>query len=225
MDPQLAEYLDNAIQTRINVAIQPYLELIDELRATILEKDLRIKELEDQLAATKPTNPPPSTPNVNNRIDDLEQRSRSWNVRISGAKLQPDQSTDQVVIDIAKSMGVKLDKSDIDWSHRISKPSQEKGQQIIVRFLRRNDRAEFIKARRKLREPNHAYSSVYISEDLTRARYSVLRQLIALRREKKIFAAWSFQGSVFYKTKENDRPSKIMDISAFSSDQVITEDI
>ena len=225
MDPQLAEYLDNAIQTRINVAIQPYLELIDELRATILEKDLRIKELEDQLAATKPTNPPPSTPNVNNRIDDLEQRSRSWNVRISGAKLQPDQSTDQVVIDIAKSMGVKLDKSDIDWSHRINKPSQEKGQQIIVRFLRRNDRAEFIKVRRKLREPNHGYSSVYISEDLTRARYSVLRQLIALRREKKIFAAWSFQGSVFYKTKENDRPSKIMDISAFSSDQVITEDI
>ena len=45
---------------------------------------------------------------------------------------------------------------------------------------------------------------------LTRPRYSLLRELNKIRKEKKIFAAWAFQGNIYFKLKENDdKPVKV----------------
>lgn len=216
---------------RIAIAIQPHLELIEKLQATIEAKDERIRELEAKLAkleaspAPAPPVPAPELSTIHSKLDEFEQRNRQWNVRISGLKEDKAGNTDAIVLDIANTLEVDLSEVDIDWSHYISnqKPSNGNPHQIIVRFARRNIRRRFISARKRLRtlDKNHKYNSVYISEDLTQSRYKLLRTLIQKRKEGKLHSAWSFQGVLYYRLAENSNPTPIKDVLGFDVDSIL----
>ena len=193
-DIEMSEYDDDdngmsefeqLLELKVELAVKPHLARIDELLLIINEKDQRILELEKELSTLRAASPKSnSADDLSSKCDDLEQRSRGWSVRLSGVredgdKISPTTNTDAIVLDVAKSIGVNLQATDIDWSHYIGKPDKKKGRQLIVRFSRRNTRREFISARKELRNLQNTdpYSSIYINEDLTKIRFNFLREL------------------------------------------------
>lgn len=218
--------LQHLIDNRIQIALQPHLDLIVKQKEIIDAQEQRIRDLEAQLAAREPSTSGTAhaLPNMNipAKIDDIDQRGRAWNLRLSGVKIQDAKSTDPIVLDIAKTLGVDLKADDIDWSHYTSKPDQTKGRQLIVCFRSRNIRRDFISARKRLRElpKDSQYSSVYVNEDLTTIRYSLLRSLQQKRKDGKIHAAWSFQGRLFYKCTPEAAPIRVNDTLGFNVDNL-----
>jgi hypothetical protein len=153
------------------------------------------------------------------KIDELEQRARSWNLRLTG--VAPDvEDTDKLVIDIAASIGVKLNQNDIDCSHYVGSTLQKHGRQIIVRLTRRNVIVKLFKVKKDLRKDDNVFNKVYINEDLTQHRYSMLQRLLLKKREGRIVGAWSHQGRIFYRVDGTSKPVRVSNILEFDPDSI-----
>ena len=83
--------------------------------------------------------------------DNLEQYSRRNSLRISGIPEEPDENTDQRVIQLAGGLGIDISPNDIDRSHRVGKLELDRGRtgrgplktkrrkrDILVKFARYN---------------------------------------------------------------------------------------
>ena len=218
--PDLLEYIDSVVETKVNKAVLEYVQIIREQQDLITSQQDKIRELETRLAASRatPSNPPGQSPEIRQRLDNLEQYSRRNTLRLTGvtATVRDGETTDDLVIDIAKTMGVTITHADIDRSHFNSRPDAEKGRELLVKFIRHNDKVRFISKRRKLREAgSQKHSSVFVNEDLTRDRYVLLRKLIKMKKDSLINSAWSHDGNIFYKKAESDTPVKVKDTLIF----------
>lgn len=141
-------------------------------------------------------------------IDTAEQYSRRSCLRISGIKQTPDESTDDIVLNIARACDAKITLTDIDRSHRIPprSPSARASQHadIIVKFVSYRSRAALFSGKSRLKK-NDVYSNVYINEDLTRYRAFLLRSARKLVKDGKINSAWSYDGRIFIKNNDGSR--------------------
>ena len=181
-------------------------ELVKEFVAeTVAEamaaKDKQIETLSEELEAAKG-----ELEATKDKVNELEQYSRRLCLNVSGI---PEgghhESTNQLVTDAAKMAGVELAPSDIDTSHRIGAPKPGKARVIIVRLTNYTKRQELYNARRELRKPRHfsgstvtaeTASHVFVSDSLTRENQLILYQARQMRKEQKIFAAWSDVGKL-----------------------------
>ena len=142
--------------------------------------------------------------------NDLEQYSRRNCVRVFGIPEQKGEDTSASVCKLAKEkLGIDLQKSQIDRSHRVreasseeasersegqghsnraGKPSERKPRQIIVKFVSYQTKKAVISARRKLKS-----TGISIFEDLTKSN----RELLTVtRKHKKVISAWTSDGRV-----------------------------
>lgn len=154
-------------------------------------KDAEIQELRDELEETKI------------KLNELEQYSRRPCLNVSGVPETANEDTNQLVTDLAKMAGVNVSPGDIDVSHRIGAPRQGKVRAIIVRFAHYPIRQALYNARRELRKPRPFHGStvsaetangVFISDSLTRENQQTLYRARQLKKDNKIFAAWSDVG-------------------------------
>ena len=218
IDPAIAEYIDS----KFDASVAEYIELIKDQQKLILSQQKKIEDLETQLAQSQSRQSPVPDPvscRMEQRQDDLEQYSRRNTLRLTGVKetVQPGESTDTIALKVAAELGVPLTASDLDRSHFNSPPDSVKGRELLIKFVRHNDKVRFISQRKKLRDPNRAnFSSVYINEDLTRPRYKLLRSLIKCKQSKNIHAVWSYDGNIFFKKSENSEPIKIKNSLTFN---------
>ena len=154
-------------------------------------KDEEIERLKRELADSKL------------KIDELEQYSRKNSLNITGLPETSGESTSQLVRDLGAMIGVNIGPADIDTCHRIGRQTTTRHRVIIVKFVRFDQRQELYAARRKLREvaapagaafTRQQLASVFISDNLTPHRQSVLYVARQLKRKGKLFAAWSDVG-------------------------------
>ena len=111
--------------------------------------------------------------------------------------------TDSLVLDICKNqLGVKLNLTDIGRSHPIGEIRDGKIS-IIVRFLTCRQRHMGFTKKKELK--GHV-DKMFITENLTRHRYDLLKRLNTLRVDRKIHSFWAHDGSVFAKETERARP-------------------
>ena len=75
-------------------------EKVSQISAQILERDKTIE-------------------NLTEKLDRSEQYSRRNNIRISGLPESDSEDTDDLVVQVAKSVGVDLSVNDIDISHHV----------------------------------------------------------------------------------------------------------
>lgn len=124
------------------------------------------------------------------KIDDLEQYQRRNNIRIFGVPEEERENTDNIVINIASDMGMKIDYCDIDRSHRVGKPDnyRDKARPIIVKFVSYRTRAAFFQRKRNMKG-----SGVTIREDLTATRLKLLNDAIAKHTLKNV---WTMDGNI-----------------------------
>eukprot|EP00057_Strongylocentrotus_purpuratus_P011715 XP_011666189.1 PREDICTED: uncharacterized protein LOC100891697 [Strongylocentrotus purpuratus] len=123
-----------------------------------------------------------------------EQYSRRNCLRIFGIPERQDEVTDQAVIHLVNdSLGVCLEKHDIERSHRLRVLPKHPGKAnspapIIVKFQSYRKRSEVLASRCKL-----AGTRKSIQEDLTKENVRLLK---ATRDSKEVKAAWTRDGRV-----------------------------
>ena len=99
-------------------------------------------------------------------MNDLKQYSRRDCVEIKGIEYTANESTDEIVVNVAKKMGLTLTKADINVSHRLNCQAQEHisfhdlrdlPPKIIAKFVSRNVRDNFMKNKNKSKKEDRIY--------------------------------------------------------------------
>ncbi|PIK48639.1 hypothetical protein BSL78_14491 [Apostichopus japonicus] len=135
--------------------------------------------------------------NSTNQLNQLEQYSRRNCIRVFGVEEKPNENTDVLMMDLASQhLGLNLNPTDIDRSHRIGKKEPGKPRAIIVKFQNYKTRELCIKNRRKLKG-----TRLVIQEDLTKANQELLQ---ATKNTTLVKAAWSHDGKVIALVSKNN---------------------
>ena len=124
------------------------------------------------------------------KVDELEQYDRRNSLRLSvNTKEEDVENTDEIVVNVAKKLGVDIECSDISRSHRVGRPGS-KPRPILVKFVSYRMREKLYSNRKKMAK------NTYISEDLTRYRQGLFYK--ARHEQKKgVFShAWTKDGRV-----------------------------
>ena len=137
-------------------------------------------------------------------IDILEQHSRRNTQLISGIPEESNESTDTHVLELASDLNVNLFSHDIDRSHRVGKPSSTKTRDIIVKFSSYNALLMLYEVQKDLCELENR-ASVFINKDLTKRRSKLLFDARPLVRTNFLKAAYSSDGKLFVRDKEDKR--------------------
>lgn len=144
------------------------------------------------------------------RIDEMEQYSRSNAVEIHGVPLLPNESVVGIVKDVGKAMDMQVTDSMIDACHRLGSKSGPNNPPtgIIVKFVRRLDKEEFLRNRRVKRNLSTRHmgmamdQAVYVNEALTPARRRLLAAARQLRRDKNFRHLWVRGGKIFLRKED-----------------------
>lgn len=180
--------------------------IISRHEDALREKDREIAELKSELSAAR------------DDIDDLEQYSRRNSLTISGVPESDRESTDALVIDVAKAAGVDVTVADIDRTHRFGKAKNNKPRQIIAKFVSYNKRQQVYEARKDIkagRVPGHTtltqqvLASTYIAENLTKKNQHIVFLARQLRRKNKIHSVWTNSCRIKIRTRQ-DGPTRIV---------------
>lgn len=147
--------------------------------------------------------------------DEAEQYSRRNCLRISGILESDEQTTDSIVLNIAKECDANIALSDIDRSHRLNRrrplpnapvpdARKDKPRDIIVKFTSYRARALMFQSKKKL-ENNEIFESVYINEDLTKRRSELLYNARKLKNTGAVKSAFSRDGRIFILDNQDHR--------------------
>lgn len=145
------------------------------------------------------------------RLQDAEQHSRSANVEIVGLPVTPKENILDCMAHVAGALGIPFKAEDISTAHRLHNFSSKRHSHppIIVQFVSRTCREAWLRAARARKNlnavdihPSLQRGDVYINEHLTPHNKALLGKARRLRREKKLFFAGCFNGKVFVKASE-----------------------
>lgn len=168
---KISQVISEAVETKLEALVSRYEE-------KLLQKSQEIDELKLQLAE---------------RTDELEQYQRRNCLRIFGEAERDGEDTDCIAISVAKKIGVQLELSDIDRSHRVGRKTNGGTRPIIVKFTSYRKRREMFESKRKLKK-----TGVTIREDLTRMRLEVLRKAVESFGQHNV---WTTDGVVIVKVR------------------------
>ena len=195
----ISDEIDRLVREKVESATYDFRNAIEALR--IENKELRgnLSDMEMKLES---------------RIDELEQYSRRSCIRVAGISESDNENTDEIVLELASRLDVKIERNDIEVSHRVGRskyqssvnnaPSgrQIKSREIIVKFRNHQARLDLLKARSTLRERKE---KIYINEDITQYKRNLSYQCRELTREKKIAKTWVYGGNVFISDRDGNR--------------------
>jgi hypothetical protein len=111
-------------------------------------------------------------------------------------------NTDDLVIKICKDkLGIELSINDIGRSHVIIKVKDGKSQ-VIVRFLLYRVRNQVYSNKRLLKQNE---DGIFVTENLTQFRTSLIKPSSKLKYEHKIHTYWTSDGRIFAKKTSEGR--------------------
>lgn len=186
-DPRFLSVIESQLVKHLSemkVTLDKHEGSILELESTLKSKNIEIQQLQSQLEKQNNT-----VVRLQNRLNHQEQYERRNCLRFFGIPEKAGEVTDDLVIQVAKDIGVDLSKADLERSHRVGKPRNNKPRAIIAKFVSYRKRAEVMHERRKL-----AGSRKSIMEDLTAPNAELLSYAIS---NDTVKAAWSLDGRIF----------------------------
>lgn len=213
------------------------LEKIDSIESNVsfvsAKYDNLLKDLESLKSSRENTKSPNMkddiqelTNRVNNSInqieqlkqdlDDHEQYIRRECLEIRGIPLGLNEDTNEIVRKVGHLVDIDISERDISVSHRLphkNKPtpqSDNKDPSIIVRFVRRDLRDEFYKARSKLKEKTTrdlgierlSPQKLFITESLTKRNKNLLNKCLQKKKELQYKFLWTKYGKILLRKHE-----------------------
>ncbi|KAK3933313.1 RNA-directed DNA polymerase from mobile element jockey [Frankliniella fusca] len=186
----------------LNETLQTLTDEVVTLKSELKAKDDRISKLENL---------------VEIKVDELEQYGRRNNLRIFGVPEKQKEDTDSIVMEVSEKIGVHLNFSDIDRSHRVGRKGSS-DRPIIVKFVSYARRSEVFGNKKHLKN-----TKIIIREDLTVCRLQLLKEAVSKFLHTKlllIFMSARIDGSlndfVLNISKEHQRNLKFVHINAQS---------
>ncbi|XP_063347932.1 uncharacterized protein LOC134640219 [Pelmatolapia mariae] len=179
------------------------LEEVKQLRLQNAEKDRRIMDLE-------------------RRVDELEQYTRTNDVVTSGIKIKPrsyvravagnvgepsdeeTRSVEQQVASFLQSKGIEMDLEHIEARHPLPRRS-DRPPAVIMRFVNRKNKVALLKQGRKLKG-----TDVFINEHLTRKNADIARKARQLKKNGKIQHTWVTNCKIFIKLNGTPEEAKVL---------------
>ncbi len=180
MLPGLASIISVAVSTAVSTAFK---EFNDKMES-------KVAELQRNCLILKYEN------------DKQEQYSRRENLRISGLEEEEDESEEVLeakVIELADTIGVKIEQNDISVVHRLGRPREE-GRAVIVRFCHRKKRNEIMRNKKKLKGRQR---KVYINDDMTSLRAKMLNMV---KEQETVKNVSTREGSILAWLHSGGRP-------------------
>ena len=170
-------------------------------------------------------------------LDEQEQYIRRECVEIKGIPARRDEVTNDIVLQVAELLDVEMREDDISISHRLplKKPWTDSNgikhppspPSIIAKFVRRDVKEEFYRARYKLKhfttkdiDVTFASSEgegnkIYISESLTQARRKLFNSALKLKKDLKFNYISTSNGRIYLR-KNNSKDSPHIQINSES---------
>ncbi|XP_072018137.1 uncharacterized protein [Amphiura filiformis] len=183
----ITEVIDDKIVQRIEKCESDLFDLSNKVEALEIAKEESSVDKEDLSQQFT---------NVDKQLNDIQQYSRRNSLRVTGIPEHLKECTDTIVKDLAKEkLGITINDSDVDRSHRVGKMNEEKQdgskkhRAILVKFTSYRSRNKVIKARSKLKG-----SGITIHEDLTKQNQILLSKT---GKHPGVVAAWSIDGRIF----------------------------
>ena len=179
---KVVKCLRKAIGDEILKEVRVLSEIVKKKEEKIIELELKANKLEM-------------------KVDELEQYSRRNSLRVTGL---PERDGEDVTAMCTKLITDDLccdsfSVSSIDRIHRVGPKRQDgKSRPILIKFATYRDRALVYGARRELKKCN---GDVFINEDLSQMRSTMLYKLRQLKKGRKIVDCWSADGQILVKDK------------------------
>lgn len=184
MKAAIKDEIESIVKMQVSTETEPLKREIVELRKEI--EELRSKQQRQS-----------------QKQDDNEQYSRKKNIRIGNIKEEKGEDIAQLVVDIADKGNVKVSKTSIENCHRLGQERENKSRAVIVRFKSVEDKLEFVKCRKVLKEKD---AKIYISDDLTKTRSDIAYAARQMKRNKStnVKGTWVFNGCIYIETHMGD---------------------
>lgn len=149
------------------------------------------------------------------RLEDVEQYSRSNSVEIHGIPVETNENVLNIVKEVGKALDLNISDSMVDACHRLGNKQNGNPPGIIVKFVRRLDKEEFIRKRRVKRTLSTRHINrpddkpIYVNESLSPSRRRLLAMARTARNEKNYKFLWIRNGKIFLRKEEN-APVKVV---------------
>ena len=159
-------------------------------------------------------------------MNDLEQYSRRDCVEIKGIEYTANESTDEIVVNVAKKMGLTLTKADISVSHRLNYQAQEHSSfhdlqdlppKIIAKFISRNVRDNFMKNKNKIKKEDR----IYINESLTKENRQIFNNCLQYKKKHQFKYIWTKNGKTLLKKNDESKAIMISNTDDLVSNRII----
>lgn len=143
------------------------------------------------------------------RLEDVEQYSRSNSLEIHGIPMEKNESVLNIVKEVGRALDLDISDTMVDACHRLGNKQNGNPPGIIVKFVRRTDKEEFIRKRRVKRTLSTRHINrpddrpIYVNESLTPTRRRLLAMARAARNEKNYKFLWVRNGKIFLRKEEN----------------------
>ncbi|XP_046670937.1 uncharacterized protein LOC124360946 [Homalodisca vitripennis] len=153
---------------------------------------------------------------LEDRLENIEQYSRSNCVEIQGIPVTSNEDVLTIVKDVGKALDLTVSDTMVDACHRLgAKQSGNNPPGIIVKFVRRLDKEEFLQRRRVKRtlSTRHIGATddrpIYVNESLSPARRALYALARKYQREKNFKFLWVRNGKIFLR-KEEKAPVRVI---------------
>ena len=192
--------LKNIIRSAVTEAVA---EAIAPLLHTITAQDEKIKQLEQKNADLENANETlrQDLLNLDSTIEELEQYGRRTTLRFHNVpmKVTDLQCTDKLIVKLVKGKMkvVNFTEDDINRSHIIGEINDEGKGQIICRLRNWKLKNLLYQSKRFLKDNS---DKIFVTEDLTRYRQTIIRELNKLKKANRVNSFWTLDGRIFVKT-------------------------
>lgn len=203
--PLIAAAIAPQIQLIVQSCIQPIIISVKEQQKDLEEQNEEIETLKKSNAELQQR-----VDDLEYGLDNLEQYGRRTSLRFHNVPKpgtdEADADTESAVINICAKMGVTITSDDIDRSHPIGRSNRNNKIQIICKFKTWKAKNKVFSAKKELKNNS---DKIFITEDLTRYRQSIVSKLIEAKKRKSIFSFWTFDGRVYTKLEQNGEKLEI----------------
>ena len=229
----LNKTIESHVKTCIDNHITPLIETVKKQQETINEQKQIIKKQAELIMSVNKTavsNEQSCAENdreinelyrrINElefRLENQEQYSRRTSLRFHNISVPVDAAgkiihpvnTDDLILNICnQKLNLGIQKEDISRSHFIGNVRNGKSQ-VIVRFLSYRIRERVYNAKKNLKGNT---DKIFITENLTKYRTSMVKTLSELKFTGKIVAYWTIDGRIYANRSESSRKKLIQSL-------------
>jgi hypothetical protein len=156
---------------------------------------------------------------LKSQVADLQQHSRKNNIIISGIPVTKGEDIFFILQKLAVLLNIRFEKCDVSAAHRLQNRNKSNPPSIVVMFVSRLSKGDWIYARRQrrvlsARELHNQFpdSQVFINEHLAQHTSSIFNAARALRKANKLAAVWIREGRVFARRSSTSPIFRIVDL-------------